>query len=157
MAFLNVPALLSVFEAMTRNELALAEFYQACMEKSPEEGAFWGGLAEMERRHAETIRKISEIVRERPGRFEVGRVFNLPALDTTLKYLKQLTTDLKEGHLRPPKTFFVAHDLEQSILESKYFEVVKSRDLEFQNLSSTIMKETWDHKGVLRKRCDSLK
>lgn len=157
MAPVNVSALLSVLDAMIQNELALAELYQACSEKSAEEAAFWGGLAEMERRHAEAIRKISEIVRERPGRFEVGRSFNLPALGTVLKYVRQLTADLKEGRLAHPKTFFVAMDVEQSILESKYFEIVKSKDLEFQNLSSTVMKETWDHRNILKKKVDTLK
>ena len=84
MAPINVPMLLSILETMTENELALAEFYQACSK-------------------------------------------------------------------------FSQKDMENSVLESRYFEVVKSRDLEFLDLSSAIMKETVDHRETLTKKIGTLK
>lgn len=45
----------------------------------------------------------------------------------------------------------------EMMIETRYFEIVKSKDVEFLDLSSRIMKETFDHRDVLKKRTDSLK
>jgi len=149
--------LLSVFEVMIENELSIAEFYDSCAEFSQKESSFWRALAETERRHADIIRRISEIVKDRPGRFETGRPFNTAALRTVLSYIKNNIADMKAGRIKEPKPFFLAMDLENSILETRYFEIVKSKDLEYQQLSSTVMKETFDHRDTLKKKLDFLK
>ncbi|PKN63754.1 MAG: hypothetical protein CVU57_17615 [Deltaproteobacteria bacterium HGW-Deltaproteobacteria-15] len=157
MAPINVPMLLSVFEIMIENELALAEFYQTCSEFTQKDSSFWHALAETEKLHAENIRRISEIVKSRPDRFEAGRPFNTVALKTIISYIRRNIADLKEGRLLDTKPFFLAMDLENSVLETRYFEIVKSKDLEFQDLSSAIMKETFDHRDSLKMKVDSLK
>lgn len=154
---INVPMLISIFEVMIENELAIAEFYDACAESSQKESPFWRALVEMERRHAEIIRRISEIVKAKPERFETGRPFNTAALRTIISYIKSNIADVKEGRMKEPKPFFLAMDLENSILETRYFEIVKSKDLEFLELSSKVMKETFDHRNTLKKKLDSLK
>jgi rubrerythrin len=157
MAPVNLPLLLSVLKTMAENELALSAYYGACASASREDSAFFRGLAEMEERHADCIRKISDLIRSKPERFESGRPFNTSALQTILSYVKQNTSDVKEGRLNVPKSFHIAYDMEKSILESRYFEIVKSRDLEFQDLSSRIMKETFDHREALKRKIDALK
>jgi len=153
----NVPMLLSIFEVMIENELAIAEFYDTCAKLSQKDSPFWSALAEVERRHADIIRRISEIVKARPERFETGRPFNTAALRTVISYSKSNIADMRAGRLKEPKPFFLAMDLENSILEARYFEIVKSKDLEYQQLSSTVMKETFDHRDTIKKKLDFLK
>jgi hypothetical protein len=44
---------------------------------------------------------------------------------------------------------FISRDIEQSILESRYGEIVKSSDVEFQSLMKEIESETLAHREFL--------
>ncbi len=46
----------------------------------------------------------------------------------------------------------MARDAEQSILESRYTEILKSRDMEFQALVSDIASQTEMHKRLLNNK-----
>ena len=51
---------------------------------------------------------------------------------------------------------FIARDLEQSIIESKYFEIVKGRDVKFQDLVEELRIDTMAHREALNKRIEEI-
>jgi hypothetical protein len=51
----------------------------------------------------------------------------------------------------------ICRDIENSILDSRYVEVVKSDDVEFNTLVSQIVSETAEHRNLIFKKIDDLK
>jgi len=50
------------------------------------------------------------------------------------------------------KTLFTARDIEHSIIESKYGEVVKTDDIEFRSLMGEVVSDTQSHLGWLNRK-----
>jgi hypothetical protein len=68
--------------------------------------------------------------------------------------------DIQQGRrtpLDPRRGGGKEHQMENSLLETRYFEIVKSRDLEFLDLSSAVIKETVYHGETLKKKIGTLK
>lgn len=142
-------------KALERLELALAGFYGLCGESVANGPEFWATLAQEERQHAETIRRMAAILTERPDRFETSRVFHLTAIQTFIAYIDSLAEHLRTGEISRSDQHHLlslARDVEQSVLEGKWTEIVATADAEFQALFRTIVSETMAHKAKIAAR-----
>jgi rubrerythrin len=135
----DIDKITKVLESMMQYELALSDLYAQCADIWKEDKAFWESLAHAEMRHAENIQKMKEIIKNKQNNFEVGRPFNLVALHTALAGLNDNIKKVKEGALSCEKLLVLARDIEQSVLESHYAEIVKTTDLEYQTLMKNIL------------------
>jgi hypothetical protein len=59
---------------------------------------------------------------------------------------------LRSWKLSKGKTLFVARDIEESILESKYMEIIRTNEPEFQTLMKQILLDTVTHKEWLNEK-----
>jgi cytochrome P450 len=103
-----------------------------------------------EMRHAQHLQRMAEIVAGRPARFEPNRAFSAAAIQRFMAYLESLTERARTNGI--PRTdqhrlLCLARDLEQSILESKCHELVKTQDAEYLALIRGIIAETAAHKA----------
>ncbi|MBI4633458.1 MAG: hypothetical protein HY742_06175 [Deltaproteobacteria bacterium] len=146
----DVPKVTMILETMEQHESILADFYAACAETWSEEGSFWLELAEAEKTHRENIRRMIAILQKKFPYFSLGRPFNLVALNTAIAGIKENIRRLKAGELNQAKALFLARDIEQSLLESKYAEIVTTNDLEYQTLLSDILTQTGMHKNMIQ-------
>ena len=97
---------------------------------------------------------IDKIVAD-PGGFHTNRAFTPAAIQTFAKYVKDTTLRLKsnavpagdEKHL-----LALARDMEQSILEAKFNEIVMTADLGFQTLMRQVVAETQIHRSRIAGR-----
>lgn len=140
---------MDTLNAIAGLERAMATFYQACAE-TPEDGRdFWLGLEQEELRHAQHLQRMMEIIAERPEHFEPNRIFNATAIQTFMTYLGSLIERVQTNQI--PRTdqhrlLSLARDLEQSLLESKCHELVKTRDAEYLALTRAVIADTVAHK-----------
>jgi hypothetical protein len=51
----------------------------------------------------------------------------------------------------------MAKDIEQSLLESHYAEIVKTNEMEYQALMKEILSQTYEHKNAIQKKIEELK
>lgn len=153
----DIDKITNVLEIMKLYELALSDFYKQCADVWKEDREFWDGMSHAEIQHAENIQKMREILTNKRGSFEVGRPFNLVVLRTALAGANENRNRLKEGALSREKVLVLARDIEQSILESRYAEIVKTNDVEYQSLIKKIVSQTSDHKRMMQKKIDDLK
>lgn len=135
---------------LSRLERAMAAFYRVCAEAPGDSREFWLGLEQEEVRHTEHLQRMAEIVAERPDRFETNRAFSAAAIQTFMAYLESLTERVRANEI--PRTdqhhlLSLARDLEQSLLESKGHEVVKTQDAEYLALIRVVIADTVAHKG----------
>jgi len=157
MSIADIEKINKVLESMIQYELNLSDFYKQCADTWTEDQAFWQTLAHAEIKHAENIQKMREIIVKKQERFEVGRPFNPIALNTAMAGLKDNAKHLTSGALSFEKMLIMARDIEQSVLESHYAEIVKTADIEYQTLMKGILSDTYVHKKTIQKKIDDLK
>ncbi len=153
----DIEKITTVLESMIQYELTLSDFYKQCADIWTEDQAFWQNLAQAEVGHAENIQKIREIIVKKPERFELGRPFNPIVLNTAMAGLKDIAGHLASGAFSFEKTLIIARDIEESILESHYAEIVKTADLDYQTLMKGILSQTYEHKKIIQERIEQKK
>lgn len=157
MTVADIERITKVLESMIQYELNLSDFYKQCADAWEEDRAFWVNLAYAEVHHAENIQKMREIILKKQEIFELGRPFNLIALNTALAGLQDIIKRINQGLYSREKILVLARDIEQSLLESHYAEIVKTADIEYQTLMKNILSQTYEHRMMLQKRIDDVK
>ena len=140
---------------LERLELALARFYNLCAERTANGPEFWAALARQEDGHAAAVRRMAGILAERPDRFEPNRAFQVPAIQTFIAYVESLVERLRTGDIAQTdqhRLLTLARDLEQSVLEGKWNEIVKTTDTECRALLRGIVTETTEHQARIAAR-----
>ena len=153
----DVMNILKTLELMAELELIISEFYKCAGDLWKEESEFWAGLAQAEVSHAEYIRKMAGILNKKPQEFELGRPLNIVAINTAISGVRNNIQRLKNGEFNKKQTLFISRDTEQSMLESKYTEILKTKNIEYQQLISEIVLQTEAHKKFLFKKIEEAK
>lgn len=100
---------------------------------------------------------MARILTLKPESFETGRPFNQTGIQTFMNGIEGLLKRLKEGLITRDRVIFVARDIEASIMEKCYHELLRTTDLEYMTLVNEVTKETSDHKDRIEKRIQALK
>jgi hypothetical protein len=139
-----------VFEDMRDLELAVAAFYQGCSDRWEERRSFWMDMEYAEIKHADNVKRMSEILLERPEKFESGSY--VPSPDVLKTLVSAIRTDverIKRQEMDEKKVLSLSVALERTFLEGRYGEVVKTSDPEFNSLLREINADTVFHREYL--------
>ena len=148
----QLTASLEALKHMEELELTMAELYQSCAQLWPEHEEFWMDMQQAEVKHAHNIDRMRKIISERPENFGTGRSFQPVVIKTFIAGIKSNIDRLKREEIDEKKVLFLGVDLEQSFLESKYAEIVKTNDAEFQALMREINADTMFHREYLNRK-----
>jgi hypothetical protein len=144
-------------DVMVQYELLLDELYRKCAGAWPQDADFWLGIARQEVHHAENIKAMQEIIKRKPSYFEVGKPLNPIGVNTAISGLKNNIKRLEAGEYSYEQMLITARDIEQSVLEAHYAEIVKTTDVEYQSLMQSIITETHEHRGLIQKKLNDVK
>jgi hypothetical protein len=153
----DLKGLFDVLKLMAENELAIAELYKTCALVWKEDSEFWLNLEKQEIKHANNINKMMEIISKKTEHFEKSYPFNIVAIKTIMSYVKNNIEKIREGKLPRINALSIARDIEQSLMENKYNEIVKTDDIEYQTLVKEIITETAAHKDHIDKIINEMK
>ncbi len=145
-----------VLKNMGELELTIGELYQTCGQLWPEQEEFWMDMKQAEMKHAHNIDRMSKIISERPENFASGHSFPPIAIKAFISGIKSTIQKLKKKECNEIKALFIARDIEQAYLESKYGEVTKTEDEEFKSLMREIYSDTLFHREYLNKKIREL-
>jgi hypothetical protein len=81
-----------------------------------------------------------------------GRFVTPTAIRTFIAGIRSNIERLRKEEIDEKKVLFLGVDLEQSFLESKYAEIVKTSDTEFQSLMREINADTMFHREYLNRK-----
>ena len=146
------PNLISILKSMADFELATAELYRTCSQVWNLDKEFWVDMQQAELKHSKNINRMTDIVCSKPGDFTPGRVFTPAAVQTSIAGIKGNIQRLLKREIARKNMFFIARDIEQSMLERNYSEIVKTSDSEFKSLVNEILSDTVSHREQLNKR-----
>ncbi len=142
----DLALVLDVLKALEEAELAVGELYRTCAHVWEEDKVFWLKIEAEEMKHARGINKLADILHNKTEQFEVGRSFNPVAINTFIKGIQANIKRLQSGGIPKNNMLFIARDIEQSIIEFRYAEVVKTNDVQYNTLVEKIVSDTVSHK-----------
>ena len=152
----NLEKLQDTLKILISLELIMGEFYKTCATTWPEDENFWKGIGEQELQHAKYLQKMSDMISTSPDKFVLGRKFNPLAINTVVSGMKQNIELIKSNALTKVKALYLARDMEESALESKLDEIVKTEDLGFLEFVRKILLQTQKHKNELNNKISAL-
>ncbi len=141
-----------VMGLMADLEMKVSEFYRECADRWPRDKEFWSSLEQDEISHSGSLRKMADILLARPERFEAHRPYNPASISLALAGVQDHLQKLKQGQIQAGNILFVARDVEQSLLETKPGEVLKTDDGECAAVLRQITSQTEVHKSKLEKK-----
>jgi hypothetical protein len=153
----DVGKIVEVLEAIMQYELLLSDFYKCCADVWTEDEELWKNLSLAEIRHGNNIQKMKDIIVKKQGSFTTARPFNLIALNTVSAGLKDNIRRLTLGDISREKALIIARNIEQSIIESNYVEIVKTDDIEYNTLMKDILSQTHEHKKIIQEKIEEIK
>jgi rubrerythrin len=142
----DLKGILDTLVHMQEAERVVAEFYTLCADTWPVDLQFWTDLSREELEHENNIAAMYQIVSDKPEHFEKGRPFNIFAVQTMITGIRINIEKLKQGGIREDNAILIARDIEQSFIEFRYSEIVKTADIEYNTLVQKIVRETAQHK-----------
>lgn len=145
-----VPDQLEAIGILAAHESAIADLYEAYSRRFPGRADFFRALAADEREHARVIVQFAEqvlsgAVRVDPQRFSSTSV--LASLDRVRGHLQEA---VDRTDLPLVRALAVSVDLEDSLIERRYFEIVESDEPELAALLGQLAAETEDHRRKVR-------
>ena len=149
----NINDILNIMEQF---EEAASEVYKSCGQAWSHDKEFWADMGEAEVKHAQNIKRMKELTSKRPEGFTVNPQFKSAAIKTAILGLRWHIHRLGKNEMSEEKMLYIARDLEQTILENSYKDIVRTTNSEFQSLIGEIVSDTVAHHGQLDKKINSL-
>ncbi|MFH0889341.1 MAG: hypothetical protein V1871_09060 [Planctomycetota bacterium] len=148
----DVKNLQDILNLMANLESVIAELYKTCGSIWKNNEGFWNTLSSQETKHAANIQKMSELIAKKPDIFFVARPFNQFATKSVINQVKGYIDKVYKGLTNETAMLTIARDLENSLLEAKYSEIVKTTDMEYNTMLSEVVNQTQEHRQLLNNR-----
>lgn len=141
--------LLELMKVMSQFEITISILYKICSQKWCEDADFWLSLNKDEIKHSENVKKMAGIIKNRLGpqaTYLHHRHFTINSVQSAIKNVMQTIERVKKEDISPQRILAIAWDIENSALERKYSEIIKTDDIEYRTLSAIIDEETKMHR-----------
>jgi hypothetical protein len=149
---INLEGITATIVLLREAELKVAQIYMLCAKRWPEDRLFWESIANDEHQHAAHLATMKELVESSPSDYSPGRPFNAPTIRTLLGYFDSTIRKLKEGTMDASTAANVARDIEHSLLEAKYAELVRTQNPQYLALVEQIERDTFRHRERMTQR-----
>jgi rubrerythrin len=136
---------MEILGMMSAHESALADLYRAYARGIPSHAEFFEGLVGDEVKHARMIAGFVDQVKAgtvevNPGRFSSASVLS------SLDFVRQQVVEAERGQIAAREALSMAKDLEDALIERRYFEVFGEDGPELTRLLTTLQEETEAHR-----------
>ncbi|MEA1940107.1 MAG: hypothetical protein U9N03_05535 [Candidatus Caldatribacteriota bacterium] len=141
---------LKIIELLAEHERVISQLYKEYARKFPEQNDFWSKIADEEIEHASWIFKLRSQVEKGSLYFKEGR-FKTEAIKTSLEYLKSQITEVQNKKISAKNALSVARDLENGLIEKKFFEIFESDCREIKQVLRDLAAATREHRNRIEK------
>jgi len=141
---------------LVSNEEAIARLYRKYADAFPFLREFWSSLASEEMGHASSLRSLQGQIGTLPVFVDQGR-FNATAIQTFTDYLDRELSRLNEQRVPLLEALSITFYIEQSLIESKLFEVFKTDSPELQGTLTKLRDETLAHRNRAKETLERYK
>ncbi len=138
-----------IIELLAKNEAKLAELYLEYSKNYPQD--IWQELVRDERVHFQWINTLKDI----PGVVFSSERFSVEAIESMIEHIDKLKQEALNKSLI--EAFSIALDLENSLLEKKYFSTFKSDEEELKEVFDNLNRATQEHVAKVKTGLDRAK
>ncbi|MCZ2846270.1 MAG: hypothetical protein O2U61_07260 [Candidatus Bathyarchaeota archaeon] len=135
---------MKAIKLLAEHEKVISQLYKEYSLKFPEQKDFWSKIANEEIEHASWIFKLCSQAKEGSLYFKEGR-FKTEAIKTSLKYVKSQITKAQNKKISAKNALSVARDLENGLIEKKFFEVFEPDCREIKQVLLDLVAATSEH------------
>ena len=146
----------SILDKLASNEESIAKLYREYADAFPVLRSFWSSLASEEVDHASCIKSLGSQIGTLPVFMDEGR-FNAIAIQTFGDYLDRELSRLNEQEIPLIEALSITLYIEQSLIESKFFEVFKTDSAELQRTFAELRDETLAHRNRAKETLEKYK
>lgn len=139
-----------ILELMVKQEKTVGKLYHTYKNIFPEE-KIWTDLQKAEGVHASWLSKLAK---NKKIIFNQRR-FSKETIEEMINYVDQKIKEAPEYDIL--KALSIAHDIEESLLEKKYFEIFDTDSFELKKVFSDLARETKEHRDLIKKLLEDLK
>jgi len=136
---------------LERQELMLAELYEAFAQTFPKHTEFWTGLAKEEQRHAQLIAKLREASQKGVVVFDEGKMKTY-TLQAFIDNLEKILVRAKNKEISLASAFAFAVDFENSLIEKNVFANFNAITEKAQGVLKVLQAETLNHMDRIKKQ-----
>ncbi len=141
---------------LSMQEETIAALYTAFGVALPDMQRFWQDLFVQEKAHAEVVGKLANLCDSNNVYFNVSK-FNIEAIKTHIAYMQKLTKEVRSCGITPVRALSLAADIENSLLEAEYFQIIQSDRPAILAEIREIQQQTEHHKAMIRLHLDGFK
>jgi hypothetical protein len=146
----------NLIDILATNEEYIGKLYKEYAEVFPIFRDFWVGLAVEEANHAFWLHNLNANTTSSPIFIAEGR-FNAFAVQTFMDYLVAELARIQKNAVPLIEALSITSDIEQSLIESKYFEVFKTDSAELQHILTKLRDETIAHRNKAKDELEKYK
>ncbi|MFA5857476.1 MAG: hypothetical protein WC955_00255 [Elusimicrobiota bacterium] len=145
----NLNALREMMKKMAEAEVKIGELYLHCARVWKEDKEFWISIAGEEAKHAANLEKMFQMIEHEPNKYKLKHEFKIESVDLIIKGISNTMENLKSGKMIRHSMYFVARNIESSLLEKNYVEIIETEVPEYNVMINDIIKQTVDHRKML--------
>jgi rubrerythrin len=153
---LSIQNAFNIIEKLASNEESVAKLYRGYANAYPTLREFWISLASDEIKHASWIRNLSGKTGTSSIFIDKGR-FNPIAIQTFTDYLEKQLKGIEHQKIPVIEALSIAFYIEESLIESKYFEIFNTDSAELKNTLTRIHGDTMDHRKRVKEELEKCK
>jgi hypothetical protein len=133
---------------MHEHEKLISELYSVFAKRFPQYEEFWNNLSNDEIKHAEWIEKLQTDVNNSKG--VVVERFPAAAIERSSNFVRALIQQTSELEFTLINAISHALNLEEALIENRYFEIFQSQSSEVQMTLNSLKNETQKHFKLIR-------
>ncbi|MBN2120822.1 MAG: hypothetical protein JW734_07195 [Candidatus Omnitrophica bacterium] len=138
-----------IIELLASHEEIIAKLYKTYAEKFPANKQFWTVLHLEELDHASWIRRLFPRIEEGVLSFNENR-FKAKIIKESFEHVEELIRLVQTKELTLMQALATGIDIEQSLIESKFFEVYESDSHELKQLLLSLQEAFLEHSARLK-------
>ena len=146
----------TIIDKLATNEESIAELYKGYADAFPDLREFWSSLANEEVGHASCIRSLGRQIGT-PSLFMDEDRFNATAIQTFTDYLDRELSRLSPEEISLIEALSITLYIEESLIESRFFEVFKADSAELQHTLAKLRDETLAHRNRAKETLEQYK
>lgn len=136
----------TIIDRLAANEESIARLYRGYADAFPDLREFWSSLASEEVGHASCMRSLGRQIGA-PSLFMDENRFTATAIQTFAGYLDRELSRLKEGEIPLIEALSITLYIEESLIESRFFELFRADSAELQYTLAKLRDETLAHRN----------
>jgi rubrerythrin len=133
-----------IIDSLAELEEEISRLYRLFAARFPTHAEMWSGMAEEEMRHVGYVRELLHHINDKKALFD-EMTTKTYTIKTFLDNVREKQEKTEKNEYSVLNALSISHDLEQSLIERRFYEYFQSDDQTVKRLLKQLREETYQH------------